>query len=68
MTNRTRKVLRRHYLACVPGRLRNARDGYWRLAPLIIESKSMQWLYFLVAGLLWVLPAGLLVRWMQKPD
>ncbi len=35
---------------------------------LIIESKSMQWLYFLVAGLLWVIPAGLLVRWMQKPD
>ena len=35
---------------------------------VIIESKSMQWLYFLVAGLLWVLPAGLLVRWMQKPD
>ncbi|XSG82516.1 MAG: DUF2842 domain-containing protein [Methyloligella sp. ZOD6] len=24
--------------------------------------------YFLVAGLLWVLPAGLLIRWMQKPD
>lgn len=37
-------------------------------APLIVESKSMQWLYFLVAGLAWVVPAGLLVRWMQKPD
>jgi hypothetical protein len=24
--------------------------------------------YFLVAGLLWVLPAGLLIRWMQSPD
>ena len=35
---------------------------------LIIESKSMQWLYFLVAGLVWLIPAGLLVRWMQKPD
>lgn len=35
---------------------------------LIIESKSMQWIYFLVAGLAWVIPAGLLVRWMQKPD
>ncbi|MGA8689508.1 MAG: DUF2842 domain-containing protein [Methyloceanibacter sp.] len=24
--------------------------------------------YFLVAGLAWVLPAGLLIRWMQRPD
>ena len=24
--------------------------------------------YFLVAGLLWVFPAGLLIRWMQRPD
>ncbi len=24
--------------------------------------------YFLVAGLLWVIPAGLLIRWMQRPD
>ena len=24
--------------------------------------------YFLAAGLLWVIPAGLLVRWMQRPD
>jgi hypothetical protein len=27
-----------------------------------------QFAFFLVAGLLWVLPAGLLVRWMQRPD
>jgi hypothetical protein len=27
-----------------------------------------QFTYFLVAGLLWVLPAGLLIRWMQRPD
>ena len=24
--------------------------------------------YFLTAGFLWVIPAGLLVRWMQRPD
>lgn len=24
--------------------------------------------YFLVAGLLWVAPAALLIRWMAKPD
>jgi hypothetical protein len=27
-----------------------------------------QFAYFLVAGLLWVIPAGLLIRWMQRPD
>jgi len=27
-----------------------------------------QFAYFLVAGLLWVLPAGLLIKWMQRPD
>ena len=26
-----------------------------------------QLLYFAVAGLLWVVPAGLLIRWMQHP-
>ena len=24
--------------------------------------------FFLVAGLLWLLPAGILIRWMQRPD
>jgi hypothetical protein len=28
----------------------------------------VQFAYFLVAGLLWVIPAGLLIRWMQRPD
>ena len=28
----------------------------------------VQFAFFLVAGLLWVLPAGLLIRWMQRPD
>ena len=27
-----------------------------------------QFAYFLIAGLLWVIPAGLLIRWMQRPD
>lgn len=27
-----------------------------------------QFAYFLAAGLLWVLPAGALIRWMQRPD
>lgn len=35
----------------------------------ITEAPALaQFAYFLVAGLLWVLPAGLLIRWMQRPD
>ncbi|MBM3544267.1 MAG: DUF2842 domain-containing protein [Alphaproteobacteria bacterium] len=28
----------------------------------------VQFIYFLAAGLLWVLPALILIRWMQRPD
>ncbi len=31
-------------------------------------SILVQTLYFAVAGLLWVIPAGLLIKWMQRPD
>lgn len=27
-----------------------------------------QVLYFLSAGIIWVVPAGLLIRWMARPD
>jgi hypothetical protein len=27
-----------------------------------------QTLYYAVAGLLWVIPAGLVIKWMQRPD
>jgi hypothetical protein len=27
-----------------------------------------QFAYFLVAGVAWVVPVGLLIRWMQRPD
>ncbi len=35
-----------------------------------ILGKSYVWqvIYFCVAGLAWVVPAGLLIRWMQRPD
>jgi hypothetical protein len=48
--------------------------AYAALAALVgsgrISSASplMQFGFFLVAGLVWVLPAGLLIRWMQRPD
>lgn len=31
-------------------------------------NKFVELLFYVVAGLLWVLPAGVLVKWMQKPD
>lgn len=31
-------------------------------------SKLVELLYYVVAGLLWVIPAGVLIRWMQRPD
>jgi Protein of unknown function (DUF2842) len=29
---------------------------------------AMQAVVFVVLGLVWVLPAGLLIRWMSRPD
>ena len=31
-------------------------------------SNFLQVVYFFVAGIAWVIPAGLLIRWMQRPD
>ena len=31
-------------------------------------SKFAELAYYVAAGLLWVLPAGILIRWMQKPN
>jgi hypothetical protein len=31
-------------------------------------GRVWQALYYVVAGLGWVIPAGLLIRWMQRPD
>ena len=36
---------------------------------VIVATKPgwVQFVYFLVAGILWVLPAGLIIRWMYTP-
>lgn len=31
-------------------------------------SKFVEMLYFIVAGLIWVVPAGVLISWMSRPD
>lgn len=40
------------------------------LAPAILRPDSpwIQLAFYVVAGLLWVLPAGVLIKWMAKPD
>lgn len=37
-------------------------------ARIVDESNLARIIYFLVAGLAWVIPAGFLIRWMQRPD
>jgi len=35
---------------------------------IVGESHLAQVIYFFTAGLAWIIPAGLLIRWMQRPD
>lgn len=39
------------------------------LAPAILPEggKLLEAMYFIAAGFLWAVPAGLIIRWMQKP-
>lgn len=32
------------------------------------DDGVIEFVYFLVAGVLWALPAGYLIKWMQLPD
>lgn len=34
----------------------------------VSDSKLVELAYYVVAGLLWIIPAGLLIRWMQRPE
>ena len=31
------------------------------------SSQLAQWTYYVVAGLIWVIPAGAIITWMQRP-
>jgi len=35
---------------------------------VVVAPAWVEFAYFLAAGLLWVIPAALLVKWMQRPD
>jgi len=37
-------------------------------APVIASSRLIQFVYYLVAGVGWVLPAMPLISWMSRPD
>jgi uncharacterized protein DUF2842 len=34
----------------------------------VSASKTVELAYYVIAGLLWVIPAGLLIKWMQRPE
>ena len=42
------------------------------MAAIVMQVRAAgnvaEFVYYVVAGLLWVLPAGLLIKWMQRPD
>ncbi|WP_029073789.1 DUF2842 domain-containing protein [Kaistia adipata] len=35
---------------------------------LVDASKLVQMIYYVVVGLAWVFPAGVIIKWMQKPE
>jgi len=35
---------------------------------IALAPRWVQFAFFVTTGLAWVIPAGLLIRWMQRPD
>jgi len=35
---------------------------------IALAPQWVQFAFFVTTGLAWVIPAGLLIRWMQRPD
>lgn len=33
----------------------------------INSNKFAELIYFIIAGTIWIVPAGILIKWMQKP-
>lgn len=67
MTIRTRKLIGTVCLLCLV--------VVWSLlgmavaqAPMIAASKLAQVIYYVVAGIGWILPAMPLIAWMSRPD
>lgn len=65
MTERTRKLLGTFILLIVL-------TGYAFIAMMVAiilqvnDNKTLELIYYIVAGLAWVLPAGVIIQWMLK--
>ena len=35
---------------------------------IVLAPQLVQFAFFVTTGLAWVIPAGMLIRWMQRPD
>jgi len=35
---------------------------------IVLAPQWVQFAFFVTTGLAWVIPAGMLIRWMQRPD
>lgn len=66
MNVRTRKLLGTLLLLAFVGCYAVAAMG---VAAWVLPGAShlKQWLYYAIAGLLWVIPAGFIITWMQRP-
>lgn len=41
------------------------------VAAIILQvnaSRAVELAYYVIAGLAWTIPAGIIIKWMQKPD
>ncbi|WP_422007545.1 DUF2842 domain-containing protein [Pyruvatibacter mobilis] len=47
---------------------------YWAMLVMTVavyklpDNGFIEFVYFLAAGILWALPAGYIIKWMQLPD
>jgi peptidoglycan/LPS O-acetylase OafA/YrhL len=38
------------------------------VATSVPDNKAIEFTYYLITGIAWVLPAGAIIYWMQRPD
>jgi Protein of unknown function (DUF2842) len=67
MTQRTRKLVGTVALIAMITVYAFIALGVAVVLQVSTTSKIVELTYYVIAGLLWVLPAGILVKWMQKP-
>jgi uncharacterized membrane protein len=68
MTQRKRKFLGTIALLLLVGAYSVLAIGVAVVLQVRNVGKFAELAYYVVAGLLWVLPAGVLISWMQRPD